>query len=74
MNRIVYWAGVIAVIAAPALADKQPAPKPVWSEERILLLLEQMQQDIRQIQQDLEEVRGDQQEVVQPKPRPEKIK
>ena len=74
MNRITYLAGVLAVIAFPAFADKQPAPNPVWSEEKILLLLEQMQQDIRQIQQDLEEVRGDREEAGLPKPRSEKIK
>ena len=72
MNRIVYFAGVVAMIAAPAFADKQP--EPVWSEEKILLVLEQMQQDIRQIQQDLDEILGDRAEAGLPKPLPEKIK
>lgn len=86
MKRISYLAGVMALIAFPALADKHPVkPETVTvtqcESEKIILLLELMRQDIARLTADLEEVQGDQQEIAKPikvvpkpVPRPEKIK
>jgi hypothetical protein len=68
--KITYIAGVLAMIAFPAFAEKELV-KPVKPEtitvaqcesEKILILLEQVRKDILAMQQDFQEVRGDQED------------
>lgn len=69
--KLYYLAGVLAMLAAPAFAEKTPVkpitkPTHITTEqcemEKIILLLGMVQQDIQQMQADLEEIRGDREE------------
>lgn len=72
MNKILYVATVLALFAAPVMADKMPTT--CYTDKELLWTIEKMERLIEQLQQDLAEVEGDRTEMIRPQARPTDLK